>query len=255
MDLTFQKFFFFALFFFLNCEFPGHSKDERSGLQGTETCSGLFLRFQRYIFECFAGTCFLLSNMRKVWGDEVSIKKSKRCSLLLKFNVIISCGDWLGSPNRLECWSGSISWMLLEIEQETRLPRDRKHPRRLPLIIQGHETHPHWGCMMPVRSRAPPQQRQRAPRNNETGPSNPRSCPGLRLERMTEVDTVNLKSTIKWPGGFVNRGSSFPLESTFLLLFMKSSGNFCLNFHFQYYLKTKDLLIRAYLLSTCLWKN
>lgn len=155
MDLIFQKFFFFALFFFLNCEFPGHSKWKKWPARDREMFRP-FLIFQRYIFECFTGTCFLLSNMKKMWGDEVSIKKSKRCSLLLKFNVIISCGDWLGSPNRLECRSGSISWMLLEIEQETRLPGDRKHPGRLPLIIQGHETHPHWGCMISVRSWAPP---------------------------------------------------------------------------------------------------
>lgn len=42
MDLIFQKFFFSALFFFLNCELPGHSKDEKSGLQGTENVQAHF---------------------------------------------------------------------------------------------------------------------------------------------------------------------------------------------------------------------
>ena len=36
-----------------------------------------------------------------MWSHEVSTKKSKRCSLLLKFNVIISCGDWFSSVQLL----------------------------------------------------------------------------------------------------------------------------------------------------------
>lgn len=50
MDFIFQKFFFSALFFFLNCEFPGHSKDERSGLQGTENPQAIFKISELYLW-------------------------------------------------------------------------------------------------------------------------------------------------------------------------------------------------------------
>ena len=99
MDLIFQKFFFSAFSSWI-VNFLITPRMKEVACKGQRILRP-FLRFHSCIFECFTGTCFLLSNMKKMWGDEVSTKKSKRCSLLLKFNVVISCGDWFSSVQSL----------------------------------------------------------------------------------------------------------------------------------------------------------
>lgn len=76
MDLTFQKFFFFCFIFFLDCEFLVHSKDEKVAYKGQEHVQAFFKISEVHLW-MFCRDLLLLSNMRKVWGDEVSIKKEQ----------------------------------------------------------------------------------------------------------------------------------------------------------------------------------
>ena len=66
VDLIFKKF-----CFFLNCGFPGHPRMKELACKGQRNVNAP-CKISSCVFECFSGICFLLSNMTKMWGDEVS---------------------------------------------------------------------------------------------------------------------------------------------------------------------------------------